>query len=70
MMDAGLIEDVSIVTIIKVSRMIWLMTDTALHICQHLLVCLLGSLSTPVLNPSQKFVLVEVELLTFLIGRK
>ena len=46
------------------------MTDTALHIGKHFFVCLFGSLSTPVLNPSQKFVLVEIELLTFLIGRK
>ena len=46
------------------------MTDTSLHIGKHFLICLLGSLSTPVLNPSQKFVLVEIELLAFLIGRE
>ena len=46
------------------------MTDTALHICQHLLVSLFCTLSTPVLNPSKKFVLIEIEFLTFLIGRK
>ena len=28
------------------------MTDTSLHIGKHFLICLLGSLSTPVLNPS------------------
>ena len=46
------------------------MTDTALHIGKHLLVCLLRSLSSTVLNPGQKFVLVEIEFLAFLIGRK
>ena len=70
MMDAGLIEYVSIFTPIKVSRMIWLMTDTALHIGKHLFVCLLGSFSSTILNPCQKFVFVEIEFFAFFIGRK
>ena len=46
------------------------MTDTALHICQHLLVSLFCTLSTPVLNPSKKFVLIEIEFLSFFVSRK
>ena len=52
MMDAGLIEYVSIATPIKdLHWMIWLMTDAALHIGKHLFVCLLGSFSSTILNP-------------------
>ena len=46
------------------------MTDTVLHIGKHLFVCLLGSFSSTILNPCQKFVFVEIEFLAFLIGRK
>lgn len=46
------------------------MTHTTLHIGKHLLVCLLGSLSPSVLNPSKKLVLIEIEFLAFLVGWK
>ena len=46
------------------------MTDIVLHICQHFFVCLLGSITTTVLNPRKKFVFMEIVFLTFLIGRK
>ena len=46
------------------------MTHTTLHIGKHLLVCLLGSLSPSVLNPSEKFVLIEIEFLALLVSRK
>ena len=46
------------------------MTHTTLHIGKHLLVCLLGSLSPSVLNPSKKLVLIEIEVLAFLVGWK
>lgn len=46
------------------------MADTALHIGKHLFVCLLGSFSPSVLNPSKKLVLIEIEFLAFLVSRK
>ncbi len=46
------------------------MLDIALHIGQHLLIRLFRSLSSPVVNPCQQLVLVEIEFLAFLVSRK
>ena len=46
------------------------MLDASLHIGKHLFISLFRSLSSSVVNPCQQLVLVEIELLAFLVSRK